>query len=47
MTIMENVEQKRPRRRRTFTAQFTAEIVEQCERGDRSDRQVARDFDLT
>jgi transposase len=47
MFIMENVEQKGPRPRRSFTAQFKAEIVEQCQRGDRSVRQVARDFDLT
>jgi transposase len=38
---------KTPRRRRSFTAEFKAEIVEQCQRGDRSVRQVARDFDLT
>src|SRR6476659_6089963 len=33
--------------RRSFTAEFKAEIVELCQRGDRSMRQVARDFDLT
>ena len=33
--------------RRSFTAEFNAEIVELCQRGDRSMRQVARDFDLT
>jgi len=38
---------KRPRRRRSFTAEFKAEIVELCQRRDRSVRQVARDFDLT
>jgi transposase len=38
---------KRPRRRRSFTAEFKAEIVELCQRGDRSVGQVARDFDLT
>jgi transposase len=38
---------KRPRRRRSFTPEFKAEIVELCQRGDRSVRQVARDFDLT
>ena len=37
----------RPRRRRSFTAEFKAEIVELCQRGDRSVGQVARDFDLT
>ena len=38
---------KRPRPRRSFTAEFKAEIVELCRRGDRSVGQVARDFDLT
>ena len=37
----------KPRRRRSFTPEFKAEIVELCERGDRSVGQVARDFDLT
>jgi transposase len=37
----------KPRRRRSFTPQFKAEIVELCQRGDRSVGQVARDFDLT
>jgi transposase len=36
-----------PRKRRSFTAEFKAEIVELCQRGDRSVGQVARDFDLT
>ena len=44
---MEDVEQKRARQRRSFTAEFKAEIVELCRRGDRSVGQVARDFDLT
>src|SRR5437016_10145186 len=30
-----------------FTPEFKAEIVELCQRGDRSIGQVARDFDLT
>src|SRR6266536_4456239 len=47
MSIMENVEQKRPRLRRSFTAEFKAEIVELCQQGDRSVGQVAKDFDLT
>jgi len=47
MFIMENVGQKRARQRRSFTAEFKAEIVELCQRGDRSVGQVARDFDLT
>jgi transposase len=38
---------KKPRRRRSFTPEFKAEIVELCERGDRSVGQVSRDFDLT
>jgi len=45
---MENVERKRQQRpRRSFTSEFKAEIVEVCQRGDRSVAQVARDFDLT
>ena len=38
---------KRPRKRRSFTPEFKAEIVELCQRGDRSVGQVAKDFDLT
>ena len=38
---------KKPRRRRSFTPEFKAEIVECCQRGDRSIGQVAKDFDLT
>ena len=38
---------KKPRRRRSFTPEFKAEIVELCQRGDRTDGQVAKDFDLT
>ena len=38
---------KKPRRRRSFTPEFKAEIVDLCQRGDRSTGQVARDFDLT
>ena len=44
---METVERKQPRARRSFSAEFKAEIVERCRRGDRSIGQVARDFDLT
>src|SRR6476659_6519306 len=47
MSIMENVERKKSRPRRSFTDEFKAEIVELCQRGDRSVGQVARDFDLT
>ncbi|WP_203932656.1 transposase [Virgisporangium ochraceum] len=38
---------KRSRPRRVFTAEFKAEIVELCQRGDRTVGQVAKDFDLT
>ena len=38
---------KKPRRRRSFTPEFKAEIVELCQHGDRSVGQVAKDFDLT
>jgi transposase len=44
---MESMGKKKPRPRRWFTAEFKAEIVELCQRGDRSIGQVARDFDLT
>ena len=44
---METMERKKPRPRRSFTSEFKAEIVELCQRGDRSIGQVARDFDLT
>ena len=47
METMERDERKRPRARRSFTAAFKAEIVQLCQRGDRSIGQVARDFDLT
>lgn len=44
---MESMGKKRPRPRRSFTAQFKAEIVELCPRGDRTIGQVSDDFDLT
>jgi transposase len=47
MSIMEVMERKQPRARRSFTPEFKAEIVELCQRGDRSIGQVTRDFDLT
>jgi transposase len=47
MSSMETMERKQPRARRSFTPEFKAEIVELCQRGDRSIGQVARDFDLT
>lgn len=43
---MESVRRK-PRRRRSLTPEFKAEIVKLCQRGDRSIGQVAKDFDLT
>ena len=46
MSIMTSMEH-RPRQRRSFTAEFKADIVERCRRGDRSIGQVAHDFDLT
>jgi transposase len=44
---METMARKGPRARRSFTPEFKAEIVELCQRGDRSVGQVTRDFDLT
>lgn len=44
---MESMGKKKPRPRRSFTPEFKAEIVELCQRGDRSIGQVSRDFDLT
>jgi|SRR5262250_1354545 len=44
---METMARKKSRPRRSFTPEFKAEIVELCQRGDRSVGQVARDFDLT
>jgi transposase len=38
---------KKPRRRRSFTPEFKAEIVDRCQHGDRSVGQVAKDFDLS
>jgi transposase len=46
MFIMETVRKKKPRPRRSFTAEFKAQIMGQCQRGDRSIGPVARDFDL-
>jgi transposase len=46
-TIMESMGKKRSRPRRSFTAQFKAEIVELCQRGDRTIGQVSKDFELT
>jgi transposase len=47
MSIMETMERKKPRARRSFTPEFKTEIIELCQRGDRSIGQVTRDFDLT
>jgi transposase len=44
---MQNVGKRKSRPRRTYTPQFKADIVEQCQRGDRGINQVARDFNLT
>ena len=44
---METMAKKKPRPRRSYTPEFKAEIVELCQRDDRSVGQVARDFDLT
>jgi transposase len=44
---METMANKKPRPRRSYTPEFKAEIVELCQRGDRSVGLVARDFDLT
>ena len=44
---MEPMGSKKRRPRRSFTPEFKAEIVELCQRGDRSVGQVAKDFDLT
>ncbi|WP_432875101.1 transposase [Kribbella sp. CA-245084] len=38
---------KKPRPRRSFTPEFKAEIVELCQRGERTVGQIAKDFDLT
>jgi transposase len=47
MFIMESMGKKKPRPRRSFTPEFKGEVVELCQRGDRSVGQVAKDFDLT
>ena len=44
---METMAKRKPRPRRSYTPEFKAEIVELCQRDDRSVGQVARDFDLT
>jgi transposase-like protein len=44
---MQSIGRRKPRRRRSFTAKFKAEIVELCQRGDRSAGRVAKDFDPT
>jgi transposase len=46
-SIMETVGKKKRRPRREFTPEFKAEIVQLCQRGDRTVHQVAQDFDLT
>jgi transposase len=42
MSKMETMERKQQRPRRSFTPEFKAEIVEVCQRGDRSIGQVPR-----
>jgi transposase len=44
---MESMGNKKPRKRRAFTPEFKAEIVDLCQKGDRSAGQIAADFDLT
>ena len=44
---METMGKKKPRPRRSFTAEFKADIVQRCRQGDRTVRQIALDFDLT
>jgi transposase len=44
---MEQAMQQRRRKRREFTPAFKAEVVELCQKGDRSIAQVARELDLT
>jgi transposase-like protein len=39
--------ERSPRRRRSFTPEFKAEIVSLGQQGDRSVGQVAKNFDLT
>jgi len=41
---MESSGKKKPRPRRSFTAEFKAEIVELCQRDDRSVGQIAKDI---
>ena len=44
---METTGKKTPWPRREFTSEFKTEIVGLCQVGDRTIRQIARDFDLT
>ena len=44
---METKERTGPRARRSFTPEFKADIIDACQRGDRTIGQVCRDFDLT
>jgi transposase len=44
---MDTMDRKQPRAGRSFRPECKAEIVELCQRGDRSIGQVARDLDLT
>lgn len=44
---METMAKRKQRPRRSFSPEFKADIVERCQRGDRTIPEVARDFDLT
>jgi transposase len=44
---METMAKRKQRRRRSFTPEFKADIVERVKNGDRSLPEIARDFDLT
>ena len=44
---METMERSKRRVRREFTEEYKADIVARCNAGDRSIKQVAKDFDLT
>src|SRR5262245_40843420 len=44
---LQNTTKQSRRRRRAFSAEFKAEVVQLCRAGDRSIGEVARDLDLT
>jgi transposase len=47
MFIIETMDRKQPRGRRSFTPEFKAEMVERCRAGGRTIGRVAKDFDPT